>query len=201
MTVSSEQKRDSATHIHVYILPQTPLPFRLPHNIKPSSLCYTVGFCWLSTPNTAVCTCSTQTRWAILTLGNQQQIPNVCICTFTAHICTCTHRGSHTHVHTHTHTVPELLQAVGGFPQPILEFEGFPGCAVVENPPATAGDVRDTGAIPGLGRSLEEEMETHSSIFVWRICMDRGEWWTTVHGVTKSRTRLNSVTCLSDSLG
>ena len=104
MTVSSEQKRDSATHIHVYILPQTPLPFRLPHNIKPSSLCYTVGFCWLSTPNTAVCTCSTQTRWAILTLGNQQQIPNVCICIFTAHICTCTHRGTHTHVHTHTHS-------------------------------------------------------------------------------------------------
>ena len=64
---------------------------------------------------------------------------------------------------THTHNT-ELLQAVGGFSQPILEFEGFPGCAMVKNPPATAGDVRDTGAIPGLGRSLEEEMATHSSI-------------------------------------
>ena len=101
MTVSSEQKRDSATHIHIYILPQTPLPFRLPHNIEPSSLCYTVGFCWLSTPYTAVCTCSIQTRWAILTLGNQQQIPNVCIFTFTAHICTC-NTGVHTHTYTHT---------------------------------------------------------------------------------------------------
>ena len=86
---------------------------------------------------------------------------------------------------THTHKT-ELLQAVGGFPQPILEFEGFPGCAMVKNPPATAGDVRDTGAIPGLGRSLEEEMATHSSIFVWRISMDRGAWWTTAHGVTES---------------
>ena len=125
----------------------------------------------------------------------------MCVYAHSLHTYAPVHTGARTHTYTHTHTVPELLQAVGGFPQPILEFEGFPGCAVVENPPATAGDVRDTGAIPGLGRSLEEEMETHSSIFVWRICMDRGEWWTTVHGVTKSRTRLNSVTCLSDSLG
>ena len=29
-----EPQRDSATHIHVYILPQTPLPSRLPHNIE-----------------------------------------------------------------------------------------------------------------------------------------------------------------------
>ena len=40
---------------------------------------------------------------------------------------------------------------------------------VVENPPASAGDVRDTGSIPGSGRSLEEDMATHSSIPAWRI--------------------------------
>ena len=34
----------------------------------------------------------------------------------------------------------------------------------VKNPLANAGDVRDTGSIPGLGRSLEEGMATHSSI-------------------------------------
>ena len=39
--VSVEQIRDSAIHIHVFILPQTPLPSRLPHNIEQSSLCYT----------------------------------------------------------------------------------------------------------------------------------------------------------------
>ena len=33
-----EPQRDSATHIHVYILPQTPLPSRLPHNIEQSSM-------------------------------------------------------------------------------------------------------------------------------------------------------------------
>ena len=38
---------------------------------------------------------------------------------------------------------------------------------------------------------LEEGMATHSSILAWRIPMDRGAWWGTVHGVTKSRTRLS----------
>ena len=35
---------------------------------------------------------------------------------------------------------------------------------MVKNPPASAGDIRDAGSIHGLGRSLEELMETFSSI-------------------------------------
>ena len=35
---------------------------------------------------------------------------------------------------------------------------------------------------------LEKEMATHSSILAWRIAMDRGTWWATVHGVVKSQT-------------
>ena len=46
----------------------------------------------------------------------------------------------------------------------------------------------DLGSIPGLGRSLKEGMATHSSILAWRIPMDRGAWWATVHGVTESDT-------------
>ena len=38
---------------------------------------------------------------------------------------------------------------------------------------------------------LEEGMATHSSILAWRIPMDRGAWWATVHRVTKSQTRLS----------
>ena len=38
---------------------------------------------------------------------------------------------------------------------------------------------------------LEEGMATHSSILAWRVPMDRGVWQATVHGVTKSRTRLS----------
>ena len=34
---------DSATHMHASILPQTPLPSKLLHNIEQSSKYYTVG--------------------------------------------------------------------------------------------------------------------------------------------------------------
>ena len=37
---------------------------------------------------------------------------------------------------------------------------------MVKNLPANAGD---TGLVPGLGRSLEGEMATHSSICAWEI--------------------------------
>ena len=40
---------------------------------------------------------------------------------------------------------------------------------VVKSPPANAGDVRNNDLIPGLGRSLEEGMATHSSVLAWRI--------------------------------
>ena len=39
---------------------------------------------------------------------------------------------------------------------------------------------------------LEEGMATHSSILAWRMPTDRGAWWATVHGVTKSQTRLST---------
>ena len=39
---------------------------------------------------------------------------------------------------------------------------------------------------------LEKEMAMHSSIFAWKIVMDRGAWWARVHGVTKSQTRLSN---------
>ena len=39
----------------------------------------------------------------------------------------------------------------------------------VKNPPATAGDIRDAGSIPGPGRSPGGGHGTHSSIQAWRI--------------------------------
>ena len=38
---------------------------------------------------------------------------------------------------------------------------------------------------------LEEGTATDSSILAWRISMDRGAWWATVHGVTTSWTQLS----------
>ena len=37
---------------------------------------------------------------------------------------------------------------------------------------------------------LEKEMATHSSISCLKNPMDRGAWWATVPGVTKSQTQL-----------
>ena len=48
---------------------------------------------------------------------------------------------------------------------------------VVKNAPANAGDVRDAGLIPGLGRSLGEGHGNTLQNF-----MDIGAWWATVHG-------------------
>ena len=62
---------------------------------------------------------------------------------------------------------------------------------VVKNLPASAGEVRDAGSVPGCGRSLEKAMAGHSRILAWRIPMDRGAWWATVHGVAESETQLN----------
>ena len=51
---------------------------------------------------------------------------------------------------------------------------------VVKNPPANAGDVRDTVRSLGQEDSLEEGMATHSSILSWRIS------WTEGPGVLQS---------------
>ena len=45
-------------------------------------------------------------------------------------------------------------------------IHGLPCGAMIKNPPT---DARDTGLIPGSGRSLEWEMATHSSILAWEI--------------------------------
>ena len=40
---------------------------------------------------------------------------------------------------------------------------------MAKNPPANAGDARDTGSIPGPGRSSGEKMAARSSILAWEI--------------------------------
>ena len=47
--------------------------------------------------------------------------------------------------------------------------KGFPGGTRGGSAPASAGDIRDTGLVPGSGRPLEEGVATHSSILAWRI--------------------------------
>ena len=46
---------------------------------------------------------------------------------------------------------------------------GCPNGAVVKNHLTNAGDIRDAGLIPGLGRSMKWKMVTHSCILAWKI--------------------------------
>ena len=58
----------------------------------------------------------------------------------------------------------------------------------------SACNVGDLGSVPGLGRSLGEGNGyplQHSGL---ENSMDKGAWWATVHGVTKSWTRLSDFT-------
>jgi len=57
---------------------------------------------------------------------------------------------------------------------------------VVKTPPATVGDIRDVGSVPGSGRSPGGG---HGNPFQYSCLgnsMDRGAWWATVYKVTKS---------------
>ena len=60
---------------------------------------------------------------------------------------------------------------------------GFPGGSVVKNMPASAGDTRDVGLIPGLGRSPGEGNGNLLQYSCLKDPIDRGALWTIVHGV------------------
>ena len=63
----------------------------------------------------------------------------------------------------------------------------IPGGTVVKNPPANAGNARDTGSIPELGRSLGVRNGNPLQYSCLKNSMDRRDWQATVHGVAKSR--------------
>ena len=62
---------------------------------------------------------------------------------------------------------------------------------MVKNLPANAGDIRDVGSIPGLGRSPGEGNGNPLQYSCLGNPIDRGAWHTTVHGVTKSKTQFS----------
>ena len=64
---------------------------------------------------------------------------------------------------------------------------------VVKNLPANEGDIRDSGSIPGSGRSPGGG---HGNSFQYSCLdypMDRGAWRVTVHRVAKSQTQLKQL--------
>ena len=61
---------------------------------------------------------------------------------------------------------------------------------MIQNLPANAGDIRDMGSIPGLGRSAGGGHGNPLQYSSLDNLMDGGAWWATVHRVEKSRTGL-----------
>ena len=68
---------------------------------------------------------------------------------------------------------------------------GFPGGSDGKESACNAGD---PGLIPGLGRLPGEGNGNLLQYSCLENSMDRGAWWATVHGVTKSQTRLSDFT-------
>ena len=64
---------------------------------------------------------------------------------------------------------------------------------MVKNLPANAGDIRDASSIPGWGRSPGGGHGNPLQYSCLENPMDRGSWQATVHGVTKSWTRLKQL--------
>ena len=66
-------------------------------------------------------------------------------------------------------------------------WEGFPGGLDSKESACNEGNL---GLISGLGRSPRGGHGNPLQYSYLENPMDRGAWWATVHGVTKSQTRL-----------
>ena len=56
---------------------------------------------------------------------------------------------------------------------------------VIKNPAANAGNIRNVGSVPGLGRSPGGGHGNPLQYSCLENPMDRGAWWAIVHGVAK----------------
>ena len=75
-----------------------------------------------------------------------------------------------------------------------VTLSGFPAGSDCKESACQAGDL---GLIPGSGRSPGEGNGNPLQYSCLENSMDKGAWWATVHGVTKSRTQLNTFTFTS----
>ena len=73
--------------------------------------------------------------------------------------------------------------------QKIMSLFGFPGDS---DGTASACKAEVLGSIPGSGGSPGEGNGYPLQYSCQENPLDRGAWWGTVHGVTKSRTRLSN---------
>ena len=83
----------------------------------------------------------------------------------------------------HTHAYTYRRRFIG--------VRGFPGGS---NGKVSACNAGDTGSVPGSGRSPGEGKSNPLQYSCLENPMDRGAWWSSVHGVTKSQTQVSDFT-------
>ena len=66
---------------------------------------------------------------------------------------------------------------------------GFQVALVAKNPLANAGDIRDVGLIPGLGRSPGGGHGNQLQYSCLENPIDRGAWWATIYRIAKSQIK------------
>ena len=71
---------------------------------------------------------------------------------------------------------------------------GFPDDSAIKN--SHAMQEIHTGSIPGSGRAPGRGNGNPLQCACQEVSMDRGAWWTAVHGVVKSQTWLSDWTCV-----
>ena len=71
---------------------------------------------------------------------------------------------------------------------PGLRAGGFPGLTGVKSLPASVGDARGSGSIPGSGRCPGGGHGNPLQYSYLENPMDRGAWWATDHGVANCQT-------------
>ena len=93
----------------------------------------------------------------------------------------------------HASCIPNIMAIVVALSTlGILQLSmGFPGGSEGKASACNAGDL---GSIPGSGRSPGEGNGNTLQYSCLENPMDREAWWITVHGISKSRTRLSDFT-------
>ena len=103
-------------------------------------------------------------------------------------------KESLSHTHTHTQEYYSAMRKKETLPFTTwMDLWASQVALVVQNPPSSAGDVRDTGSIPGSEDPLEKGMATHSSILAWRIPWTEEPGGLQSRGVTQSQTGLKQL--------
>ena len=123
---------------------------------------------------------------------------------------TYTHSHTHAHSHTLTHTVLVMKRKLRsywennsisiwkGIPSWWKVQTGFPGGTGGKEPPCQCKRLRDTGSIPGLGRSPGGRHDNPLQYSHLENSVDIGTWRAILHRVTESDiTETTSHTCMS----